>query len=431
MLRKGQDLGGGVKINGLLRPIINRSDLGIFEATLMGPNVTSANNRAIFSANSTDTTELIRLGVQLGFSQVAQFLQVVQSRDPGSAAAVALRFKVGVGGTTADSDTAVMAFNTAGGIIGSAQREGNTSAIGVPYGQFSRVSMRGHNPAFIVALQSDPLFNQGVFSYAPGGAQFFVARKGAPAQDAGGAEFRAFTGVSTSAEDKIVFRATLGGTGVTASNNEGLWSNHSGAVHLIARENDQAPGVATGVVYASFVNFWCLTPPTLNGQVLFLSRLRGPGVGLGNDLALFLQFGNGPPELLLREGDPAPDCGDARIGTIQRVAASSLTFDSAPYAVLCTLVRSGSAINQALYTGNTGLSKSTLRLPFLRLRKGTLFQIPQAGTTRLTSMSLPAVSFDSTGAGAKGLGESINDTGNVILRATFSDNTVELIRGKP
>lgn len=73
---------------------------------------------------------------------------------------------------------------------------------------------------------------------------------------------------------QTAFRGILTGTGVTVSNNEGIWSETGGAgLALVARTGDHAPGTATGV------NFSVFAPPcsTARGspRSLAASRARG------------------------------------------------------------------------------------------------------------------------------------------------------------
>jgi hypothetical protein len=202
-------------------------------------------------------------------------------------------------------------------------------------------------------------------------------------------------------------------------------------VKLVARKGDPVPFPVpvTGVVWKQFLNYWGMGNIGI-GQVLFLARMQGPGVTTLNDEALWLLQEDGSYLLLLREGDTAPDCGTGAIGTIQRVVANPF---SGHYAVLASLTNTSATTNQALFTGNTDvvLAQAPLRRAFLKLRKGTLYDIGFGAATTLKSLSLPASAFDATGAGAKGLGQPINATGQMVLKVTFNDLAVELMRGTP
>ena len=46
------------------------------------------------------------------------------------------------------------------------------------------------------------------------------------------------------------FRRTLAGTGVTSTNNQGIWSGGSGELALVARTGSQAPGTASGIRFS-------------------------------------------------------------------------------------------------------------------------------------------------------------------------------------
>jgi hypothetical protein len=84
---------------------------------------------------------------------------------------------------------------------------------------------------------------------------------------------------------QIAFRAGLTGSGVTGTNNEGIWSEGSGSLNLVARRGDDAPGTAVGIKFGSFDN------PLLNaaGHIAFASRLSGAGVTSANDRGIWRQ----------------------------------------------------------------------------------------------------------------------------------------------
>ena len=59
------------------------------------------------------------------------------------------------------------------------------------------------------------------------------------------------------------FMARLTGPDVGATNDDGLWSEGSGSLALLAREGNQAPGLQPGVLFAPCnVEFLC--PPVMN-----------------------------------------------------------------------------------------------------------------------------------------------------------------------
>ncbi len=79
---------------------------------------------------------------------------------------------------------------------------------------------------------------------------------------------------------QTAFRATLTGTGVGATNNQGIWSEGSGSLALVARYGNQAAGAPSGVNYYSFST----RLPVLNnaGQTAFFAyaTTSPPGSGV-------------------------------------------------------------------------------------------------------------------------------------------------------
>jgi hypothetical protein len=156
---------------------------------------------------------------------------------------------------------------------------------------------------------------------------------------------------------QVSFSGSLSGPprDILTTNNTGLWTEGAGPLTLLAREGDPAAGATTGQVYNNiadsgdvtwrssvrpptsplfFRNIWsgnvgtlqmhasvgsgapglpagvtisALTDPVINSQgiVAYRATLTGTGVDGSNDLTLWSTTG-GSPQLLVREGDPAP-----------------------------------------------------------------------------------------------------------------------------
>ncbi|MFM9996419.1 MAG: choice-of-anchor tandem repeat NxxGxxAF-containing protein [Phycisphaerales bacterium] len=140
-----------------------------------------------------------------------------------------------------------------------------------------------------------------------------------------------FPGVTGPAPYFLAFRASIVGEGVSNLNNTGVWvvRGTSGSnPALIAREGDQVPRLPAGVLYASFGD------PVVNGhgQVVFLARLRGPGVTQQNSLVLMAteraQFSVSAPA---GKAAPIVRTGDAftvAVGDVRTV--DEILFDSQP-----------------------------------------------------------------------------------------------------
>ena len=117
--------------------------------------------------------------------------------------------------------------------------------------------------------------------------------------------FSSFTGGQFALNNagQTAFAGLLVGGGVDASNDQGVWSESSGNLALVAREGSHAPGTPSGVNFGGegFSN------PVLNdvGQTAFQARLAGSGVDVTNGFGIWSE-GTGSLALVARGGDHAP-----------------------------------------------------------------------------------------------------------------------------
>ncbi len=160
-------------------------------------------------------------------------------------------------------------------------------------------------------------------------------------------------------EGRVSFAAALEGPAITASNRTGIWSGSPGALALIARAGEQAPGVAPGGVFASFPFDFALTPPTGgSGRLGFAAVLSGAGVSSSQDEGLWVNAPGGSA-LLAREGDAAP--GPAGIAFASPIFVEA---NRAGHALVTGSV-SGSGVtttnNEGLWTDRSGALASLLR----------------------------------------------------------------------
>ena len=101
-----------------------------------------------------------------------------------------------------------------------------------------------------------------------------------------GVTFREFvpSPVTINNAGQTAFEAWLTGDGVDDSNGEGVWSEGSGTLELVARRGSPAPGTASGVNFGAFNPYrW----PLLNdaGQTAFCAVLTGSGVAATTTVA--------------------------------------------------------------------------------------------------------------------------------------------------
>lgn len=94
---------------------------------------------------------------------------------------------------------------------------------------------------------------------------------------------------------QTAFAASLIGSGVDSTNNQGIWSEGSSSLALLARTGSQAPGAPSGVNYSSFSN------PVINnaGRTAFLAGLTGSGVDATNNTGIWSE-GSGYLALVVR-----------------------------------------------------------------------------------------------------------------------------------
>lgn len=425
---------GGVLAGTLSRPLINWTGRSFFMATLQGPGVTARNNTAIGTDNVATVGVWIRKGDPFGIGgdpEFETFTQVIQCRATDQMATT-FTFRKGYAGTTNANDSGMVMFGTGGS---DQAKEGFPSPIPLTnFGQIApRIAGYFDRVTYAAAVATPPAFNQAIFQMKFQNTNQLVAQKGGMS-GAGAATFSSFIGESSDIFDMILFRATLSSP-ATSANREGLWTHTTGGTtSLILRKGDVIPGQPIRKV-ARFIRFWQVA-----GQSLVLAQLSGAGVNAGNDLALLL-YQTLPPfsgqwTVLMREGDAAPGCDPATIGTISRVEVDPAYGH---YLVLVTLKGAPSTSNLALYRGYsfrslTSTAHQSLRRPFLVLRKGQLFD-NQPG--RLKSISLPTSNVQVSGAGNVGLGTAIQEpTGNgtpspVVIALDFENGVHQLMKGVP
>jgi hypothetical protein len=167
---------------------------------------------------------------------------------------------------------------------------------------------RGHALLFntITGPGVDFINNQGLWNLADNGLDL-VVRSDQPAPGIAGARLGAINVRALDAAGRAVFSTALAGV-LTGFNDQSIWrASPDGALELLEREGDAAPGAGLGVVFANPVSPFAFPIIIANGagDVLFQGNLHGPGADVSNDEALFIRDAAGA-RLLVREGDPVP-----------------------------------------------------------------------------------------------------------------------------
>ncbi|MFG0274104.1 MAG: choice-of-anchor tandem repeat NxxGxxAF-containing protein [Phycisphaerales bacterium] len=257
----------GALFDQLLSPVLMSRATGatqVFRATMTGGAVTTANDGGIWAGSVTG-----------GFSLAAR---------EGDAAP-------GAGGAV---------FDTLGSVTVS------------PGGQIA-------HSAFLTGTGVDSTNNRGLWAGAPG-ATSLVARLGdaAPGMPAGASFLTLPDSANLRSGPVVVFEGATTGGGVTSADNEGIWVGGPGALTLLVREGDQAPGVPAGVQWSGFLAFPNIPQINSAGDIALLTNLKGAGVTTGNDGAIY--FGDaGGLSLVAREGDAVGVVNNATFTILQPI----------------------------------------------------------------------------------------------------------------
>ncbi|MFT5853730.1 MAG: hypothetical protein ACI8XO_000971, partial [Verrucomicrobiales bacterium] len=329
---------------------------------------------------------------------------------------------IGSGAPAVTSGDDTLITSSAGTVIA---REGDTTSIGggVLYSGLQNriVASEGNNRyAFSANLKpGSSLTNSGLFVGILGAPNpSLVTREGETAQDVVGGVFATFLSESVNSAGAVVLRANVRGSGITSTNNEGLWTNsgNTGAPpRLIAREGNVAPCLSTNLV--AFSRFTTLAIAD-DGSVCFFAYLTNagatPAVNSTNDGSIWRWTPTGL-HLIAREGDQANNTDGAGIGRLTTFACSG----------------TGGVVYQVEYVANQGDFTSANRdgiyldrglidaAPELILRRGDAFDF--MGSSHTVS-SLTIGTEENAASGTGGYGRAINDMGSVLLNLSLTGN---------
>ena len=237
-----------------------------------------------------------------------------------------------------------------------------------------------------------------------------IATAGDPVPALGGASVSTFTGLTQQGGLALV-RATLRGS--PPSQNEALL-RQPGSI-LLTRKGDS---IGNGTI-TRILRFW----PSGIDQVILHVQLSD-----GSQAVILRQNTNGYLTLL-RTGAPAP--GTGRVATLGSISAVDVHPITGHYAILGSLSGAPARSNQALWTGTAAVGvdetpSEALRLPILRLRKGDRYSTPATPLGTIRSLAIKPAA-DATGGSARGLGQAIASTGDLVTFVTTDGNITELL----
>jgi hypothetical protein len=146
-----------------------------------------------------------------------------------------------------------------------------------------------------------PVTNEAIWHEKTNGLELLARTGSAAPGTAAGTVFShlMYHGLAFDASGNAIFRAELAGSGVNSMNNFGVWRVVNDSLTLVLREGDQAPELLPGISF-SYAPFPSLN---INGQMAFISGLRGSSVNFSNDQGIWASDLGGQLRLIVREGE--------------------------------------------------------------------------------------------------------------------------------
>ncbi|MCA9278026.1 MAG: hypothetical protein H6815_04470 [Phycisphaeraceae bacterium] len=263
--------------------------------------------------------------------------------------------------------------------------------------------------------------DEAIFSNASGSLDL-VVRGESVAPGTGGAMFFNFVtsvGLALNNDNDIAFRCGLTGTGVTSSNNSGIWSTAPGSLSLVVREGDVAPGTG-GATFSGFG----VVKLNGTGNVMFTGFLTGSGVTSANDAGVWIETSSGI-ELVVREGDAAPDAGGATFGN----GSGSFSFDPVWNAVgqvafLYPVTGSGVSSSNDMGLWMTDEDGEIVKV----VREGDVLDV-NSDPVLVQTETIWGIRFFSGSGGQDGRIRAINDDGDIAYQTSFAPGDPTLVDG--
>jgi len=330
--------------------------------------------------------------------------------------------RIGLGGVDSMNDTGLWLDGTL------LAREGSPSPLPVVrHGHFAprAATSSGSNQlaftTFLLEATFDPNTNTAIFAGAPA-TPVAVLRESDPAPDTGGAIFGGFACEVVNSSGEFATRATLRGAGVSAANNEGLWSNGGGAgLQLVAREGDVAPCLPDALAaFGRFTTLILSDDGTIHFHAYLKDATATPAVSATNDGSLWrFDPTDSSLHLIAREGDSALGTDGAAITRIDRFTAT----DNGAVAYAAALTNN---IGDTTTSTNYGiwLGSDSENIANLILRRGDELEVApeEEEEDARTVVSLTFDADQNSGGGTGGYGKALNDNGLLALRLSLSGN---------
>ncbi|HWL94121.1 MAG TPA: dockerin type I repeat-containing protein [Phycisphaerae bacterium] len=268
--------------------------------------------------------------------------------------------------------------------------------------------------AFYARLNSSAPTRAGIWSERGGSLQL-VIRAGMPAPGTeSGVSFLEFSDPRINDAAETAFAGVLTGSGVSTENDTGIWSELPQGLALVARENSQASGLPTGVLYGSLEN-----APVINhsGRVAFTGRLKGSGISASNDSAMWSGSAN-ELDLVAWEGSAIPAGGTWSDFPVEPEWAQGPAMNAIGI-VAFTVGFSG--VSSGGYPASVWMMYPNGHVNPV-LRQGDMIEV-RPGDFRVVETAYSLL----TGGGQDGRRNALNDAGEIGITAEFTDGTAGVL----
>jgi hypothetical protein len=416
----GPDLGTGVYFDVFGTPALNANGEVVFFAALAGDGVDSSNSGSVWTNVGGTLTVIARAGSDGPGPNVGPDAYFNTFNDPVLNAGGKVAFTAVINGPEVDFSNNIGVWTNASGTLTPIARAGSDTlgpnlGAGVQFFNFSNPVINSAGQVAFRGLFTGVSTGMGIWT-AAGGTLTPVVRTGSdtlgPNLEAG-VQFSLLNDPVISASGAIAFRATLTGSGVDDSNNEGIWSNAGGTLTPIARSGSDAlgPNVGAGVTFDLFGN------PVINasGTVAFTATLTGPGIDLPvNGAGLWTNAG-GTLSLVARTGSdgPGPNLGDGVYFSSFNELVLNANGEMAFLANVTGMGVDG--------TNNTGLWTNAGGTLVNIVRKGDFFDVDPTDGVDLRTIA--GIAFVGGAGGEDGRRLGFNDAGMLVFQLSFTDGS--------
>ncbi len=362
-----------------------------FISSLSGPGINSTNGSGLWSGPANALAVVALAGMHApGTAGIANFASFLSSGD----AMGRLVFEANLSGAdTVGSNSGIWAGTT--NALQVAARVGDpapSTEAGTTFTQFNNYVV---NPSGQVAFVANLQTNQTGIWRGLAGALSLVARANDLAPGTSGAMFSTFGVVSMNAAGHVLFDAQLTGSGVTTADQSGLWAGTPSALTLVARAGSSAPGMPPGTVFTSFFNAYI----TENNQIVFYANdsTNAAGIWAGTPGAI---------SLVAHENNPASGA-----------PGENFSFLNPPEINRAGEIAFFAQVDPAPPAGRRGIwatdPEGVLRLIAL---EGNSIDLGSGDVRQISFLS-----FQDGGGNQDGLASSMNDSGGVAFHADFTD----------